>query len=267
MGTPLLPPVFVNGVEISAAAIAAETQNHPAPPGKPGLAWRAAAQALALREACLQAARASGMVPRPREAAPGLWETEDEALIRAFLEARIRPGEPDEDELRRAYAANPDRFRAPDLWEAAHILIAVPPGDEAALADAQALATRLCAELALAPGRFADLAARHSACPSARSGGHLGQIGPGDTLPGFEATLRSLQPGQIATGPLRTRFGWHVIRLDAVAKGEVLPFEAVLPRLLDAARKRDWTRKARAVAAEILAAQEISGMPLPAAPS
>ena len=61
MNAPLLPPIFVNGVEIPAAAIAAEAQNHPAPPGKPGLAWRAAAQALALREACLQAARAEGV--------------------------------------------------------------------------------------------------------------------------------------------------------------------------------------------------------------
>ena len=46
---PLLPPVTVNGVTISPERIAAEAQNHPAPKGKPGLAWKAAARALALR--------------------------------------------------------------------------------------------------------------------------------------------------------------------------------------------------------------------------
>ena len=44
---PLLPPVTVNGVTISPERIAAEAQNHPAPKGKPGLAWKAAARALA----------------------------------------------------------------------------------------------------------------------------------------------------------------------------------------------------------------------------
>ena len=44
MASPLLPEVAVNGETIPAAAIAAEAQLHPAPPGKPGLAWRAAAR-------------------------------------------------------------------------------------------------------------------------------------------------------------------------------------------------------------------------------
>ena len=44
---PLLPPVTVNGVTITPKRIAAEAQNHPAPKGKPGHAWKAAARALA----------------------------------------------------------------------------------------------------------------------------------------------------------------------------------------------------------------------------
>ncbi|NBR54215.1 MAG: peptidase, partial [Rhodobacteraceae bacterium] len=42
MNKPLFPEVRVNGVTIPSAAIAAEAQNHPAPKGKPGLAWKAA---------------------------------------------------------------------------------------------------------------------------------------------------------------------------------------------------------------------------------
>mgnify|MGYP002714447960 CR=1 FL=1 len=120
---PLLPPVTVNGVTISPERIAAEAQNHPAPKGKPGLAWKAAARALALREILLQEARARGLTADPAELAPGQWETEDEALIRQLLDQAIAPETPDEAALRAIYDAHPDRFRAPSLYEAAHIML------------------------------------------------------------------------------------------------------------------------------------------------
>lgn len=258
MNAPLLPPVFVNGTEIPPAAIAAEAQNHPAPPGKPGLAWRAAAQALVLREVCLQAARAEGVKASPAQSAPGQWETEDDALIRAYLEARIAPAEPGEQTLRAAYDARPDRFRAPDLWQAAHILIPAKPADPAA--EAAALSGALTEELILAPARFADLAARHSACSSAKTGGLLGQIGPGDTAPEFEAALAALVPGQITKTPVRSRFGFHIIRLDAHARGEILPYDAVRPRLMEAARKAAWAQAARSLAQDLMARAEIRGL-------
>ena len=53
---PLLPDVTVNGVLIDPTLIANEAQNHPAPQGKPGLAWQAAARALAVRTLLLQEA-------------------------------------------------------------------------------------------------------------------------------------------------------------------------------------------------------------------
>lgn len=265
MGAPLLPPVFVNGVEIPATVIAAEAQNHPAPPGKPGLAWRAAARALALREVCLQAARAEGVTASPSEIAPGQWETGDEALIRAFLEARIAPAEPPEPALRAAYDAMPERFRAPDLWQVAHILIPTRQGDARGEAEAMALAGSLAGELARAPKRFSELAARHSACSSAKSGGLLGQIGPGDTAPEFEAAVASLRPGQTTPSPVRTRFGFHLIRLDAHARGQVLPYDTVRPRLRDAARKVAWAQAARAVAQALMDRAEIRGLTMPEA--
>lgn len=257
MTRPLLPPVFVNGVEIPPAAIAAEAQNHPAPPGKPGLAWRAAARALALREAMLQQARAQGLVPAPQEVAPGQWETDEEALIRALMEAGITPQAPDEARLRARYDARPEDFRAPDLWQVSHILIAPEPTRAAALARAETLA----ALLVLDPGRFADLARSESACSSGRSGGGLGQVGPGDTLPEFEAALRDLSPGQITRQPVETRHGWHLIRLDAAAQGSILPYTAVAPRLRDAAARAAWVRAAQDFAARILAAARITGLP------
>lgn len=259
--TPLLPEVQVNGVTIPAARIAAEAQQHPAPKGKPGLAWQAAARALALREVLLQEARARGLTAEPQETAPGQWETAEEALVRQLLDLEVRPAPVAEADLRALWQADPDRFRAPPLWEAAHILFAAPEGEHEARHQARAAADAALATLTLRPKAWDDLARNQSGCSSGRNGGRLGQIGPGDTLPDFEAALRAMQPGQIA-GPVETRHGLHLIRLIAVAEGEVLPFAAILPRLRLAAEKAAWARAARDYAARLLDGASVTGVAL-----
>lgn len=257
----LLADITVNGRVIPAAAIAAEAQNHPAPKGKPGAAWMAAARALAVRALLLERARALGLAPAPREVAPGQVETEDEALIRQLLDGAVTPEPVDEAELRALYAAAPDRFRAPPLWEAAHILIPAAPGNATARKGAQALARQIIAQLQANPARFAALAAEHSACESRASGGFLGQIGPGDTVPEFEAALRRLSEGEITGEPVESLFGCHVIRLDARAEGAILPYAAVEPRLRAAAEKAAWVRAARGFTDRLMAEARITGLP------
>lgn len=261
----LLNDITVNGRVIPAATIALEAQNHPAPKGKPGHAWQAAARALALREILVQRAHALGLSPAPQELAPGRLETDDEALIRQLLEGSVTPEPVDAAALRAIYDAAPERFRAPPLWEAAHILLPAAPGDATARKGARALAQQLIAELAAHPARFAALAAEHSACDSRASGGFLGQIGPGDTVAAFEAALRSLPEGTITPEPVESRFGFHVIRLDARAEGAVLPFDTVAPRLRAAAEKAAWVRAARAFTDRLAAGATVTGIALSAA--
>ncbi len=259
---PLLPPVVVNGVTISAELIAAEAQNHPAPKGKPGLAWKSAARALALREVLLQEAVARGIAPAPAEIDDGRWETDEDSQIRQLLEAAIDPPAPDEAALRAFYDAHGERFRGPSLYEAAHILIPAPPDDVAAREKARSRAEALCSELARDPGAFRHLAAEHSACSSRQNGGVLGQLASGDTVPEFEAALASMPEASITTEPVETRYGFHVIRLDARAKGEILPFETVVPRLREAQEKAGWVRASRDFTAGLLARAEITGITL-----
>lgn len=246
-----LGPITVNGVTIPAARIAAEAQMHPAPKGKPGQAWMAAARALVLREAMLQAARAEGLVPDPQALDADQVETEDEALIRQLLDRHLAPAPVEPSALRAVYDADPGRFRSPVLWEASHILL---PAD--AVAAAQALLQDLLAN----PGRFADLAAQHSLCPSREAGGRLGQIGPGDLVAEVEVALDGMQPGEIAPVPVASRFGLHLLRLDARAEGQVLPWHAVEPRLRAAAEKAAWVRAARDFAEDLLSRAQIDGI-------
>ena len=257
---PLLPAITVNGVAIDPALIAAEAQNHPAPKGKPGLAWRAAARALAIRELLLQEARRRALIADPAELSPGKWETGEEAQIRQLLSLALQPAPADEASLRAYYDAQPDRFRAPTLYEAAHILFAVTPETNAAREKAGMAAGRVLADLQQDPRRFAQLAAEHSACSSKTAGGMLGQLTSGDTVPEFEAALARMAEGE--TTLVESRYGVHVLRLDARAEGAILPFQTVLPQLREAHEKAAWTRASRDFVAGLIDGARIEGIDL-----
>ena len=262
MTTALFPDLVVNGEVVPHAVVAAEVQNHSAPKGKPGIAWRKAANAIAMRTLLLQEARRRGIATEPAEVGPGRFETGEEALIRGLLDAAVAAERPTEDEIRAEWARDPSRFRAPPLWEVSHILCACDPRDAAEKEAAVARARALLADLAAHPGAFARLAASHSDCGSKSSGELLGQLGPGDTVPEFETVLRGLEEGETTAEPVLSRHGWHIIRMDAVATGAVLPFETVRPKIAAALEKAAWAREARSFAERLLASAEISGADL-----
>lgn len=59
---------------------------------------------------------------------------------------------------------------------------------------------------------FAEIAKLHSEDGSAASGGDLGWLSPGDTVPAFEQAMNELQPGEISE-PVQSPFGWHLIQV------------------------------------------------------
>lgn len=257
----LFPDVVVNDQTIPSAAVAAEAQNHSAPKDKPGIAWRKAAQALAIRALLLLEARRRGLRPDPQELAPGRFETDDESLIRALLEQAVTPEPVTEADIRAAWARDPGRYRSAPLWDVSHILCACDPRDVLAREAAETRARAILARLGDDAGSFAA-AARDSDCGSRASGGHLGQIGPGDTVPEFEAALRALPEGGITPAPVLSRHGWHLIRLNAVAPGQVLPFGVQRPRIAEALEKAAWARASRAFVETLARDARITGASL-----
>ena len=253
--------VSVNGVVVRHDEISREAQNHPAP--TPIAAWTAAARALAVRELLLQEARRIVIDAQPLTDGEGRTETTEEASIRALVEREVSTPTPDEAACRRYYQHNQKRFRSADLYEAAHILIAAPPGDRAAYAAARTEAEAVTAALRDAPERFAELARAHSACPSKAVGGNLGQLSPGDTAPEFDAALRAMGPGDITTEPVASRFGHHVIRLDRRIEGGQLPFEPVQERIADYLVDRARHTAIAQFVARLNARAEITGVDLP----
>src|SRR3546814_9276318 len=89
--------VRVGGVEIPAAAIAAEAQNHPAPDA--ATAWTEAAEALAIRQLLLAEAERLAIDPGERLDAQGRPLAADDAKIDALLEREVRRSEEHTSEL------------------------------------------------------------------------------------------------------------------------------------------------------------------------
>ena len=261
MNVALFPDVVVNGETVPSAAIAAEAQNHTGPRDKPGIAWRKAAQALTIRALLLQEARRRALVPDPMELAPGRFETEEEALIRALLDEALAIAPITEDAVRAEWAKGPERYRSAPLWDVSHILCACDPRDEAERGLAEARAVALLARLDGDAKGFAA-AARESDCGSKASGGHLGQLGPGDTVPEFEAALRSLTEGGVSPAPVLTRHGWHIIRLNATAPGQVLPYDTLRPKIAQALEKAAWARASREFVETLAQGAQITGASL-----
>jgi peptidyl-prolyl cis-trans isomerase C len=128
------------------------------------------------------------------------------------------------------------------------------------------LARLIAGQLMDAPGRFADLAKTHSACPSREVGGSLGQLTPGSTVPEFEAALRTLEAGAITPEPVRSRFGFHIIRLDRSIPGRRLPFEAVGERIALHLEASSWSRGVAQLIGVLADRAKIVGVTLSAVP-
>jgi peptidyl-prolyl cis-trans isomerase D len=140
------------------------------------------------------------------------------------------PAAADEAALRRLYEDEKARFVAPDQRLASHILIGAG-SDEAAHKAAEAKAAKLAAEAKLPGADFAALARANSEDPGSKeSGGDLGWVDKGVMVPAFEEALFAMQPGEVV-GPVKTEFGYHVIKLLETKGGEGRAFEEVRDQL------------------------------------
>jgi peptidyl-prolyl cis-trans isomerase C len=252
--------VRVNGVAIPRADIAREIQHHPSK--TPAAAWTAAAQALVIRELLKQEAQRLGVAGDPLSDTQGRRETDEEAGIRTLIEREVATPEPDAANCRRYYENNRARFRSPDIFEAAHILIAADARDKDGYAQARVRAAAMALQLQQSPEAFDQLARTQSVCPSAAQGGNLGQIGTGQTTPEFEQALQRMAPGTITAEPVATRYGFHVVRLDRRIEGRQVPFEVVAERIADYLKESVERRALAQYIARLASGAAIDGVTL-----
>lgn len=154
-----------------------------------------------------------------------LYMTEEQAAIEYIelniesLASNVAPGE---DQLREYYETNKERFSTAGRRHVRHILISIE--DDEAAAEAKA---RKVFERTRGGEDFAALARELSDdAGSAAAGGDLGWALRSDYVPAFGDAVWDMQPGETHE-PVRTEFGWHVIRLEQAEPDITRSFDEV----------------------------------------
>ncbi len=84
---------------------------------------------------------------------------------------------------------------------------------------------------------FAELAKKKSTGPSGASGGDLGYFGEGQMVPAFSAAVTAMKKGEISK-PVKTRFGWHVIKLEDKREKSPPAYEEVAAEIKKLLRRK-----------------------------
>lgn len=137
---------------------------------------------------------------------------EEQELQQAYI-SRELAGRVTDERIRAAYDAEIRARPVEEEVRARHILVPTETEAREALAEIRAGAD------------FNAVAQRRSAGPGAREGGDLGFFKRGDMVPEFAEAAFALQAGQISAAPVRSPFGWHIIRLDERRSSAPPPFE------------------------------------------
>ena len=173
-----------------------------------------------------------GRLPRVHVlVAPELGAAEQQA-IEAMTDDEVRAPEPTDEECRRYYEANKPHFIVGQALHVRHILFAVTPG-----VNVHALTQRAEAALLdlvrkdVPAGRFEQLAAELSNCPSSAQGGDLGWVSPEDCAPELANELFYQTDSRWGMGVhprlVHTRFGLHIIEVLGRRKGTLPAYEEV----------------------------------------
>ena len=244
--------ISVNGTEINEATINAEMDRARSAGHPEGEQLRdSAIQELILRN--LMMAQAAKL---------GIQTDSEEETIGTLLEQEVAFAQVDEATCRTFYNENSSNFKQGEMAAASHILFT--PGEGLAASLVKAKAEGILADLLKNPAAFAAMAREHSACPSGKEGGALGQFGRGQMVPEFEQAVFSMAPGNIAPELIETQFGYHIIQVTERIGGDLVSFDEVKERLQAYLTDMEGRKATHAYLAQLVSAAKIEGYELPA---
>jgi len=160
------------------------------------------------------------------------------AYLRLTGAALSRDLEVEEDELLAYYEERKQALLTKEQRRASHILIQVAAdADEEAVSKAKEKAGDVLKQIR-AGGDFAEIASQYSDDPgSSAQGGDLGFFARGAMVPAFEDTVFSQQVGDVSE-PVKSQFGFHIIKLAEIRGSEIPELERVRTELVDELKQR-----------------------------
>ena len=139
---------------------------------------------------------------------------------------------PTEEEARDYYDNRPDLFTSEEMVSASHILKKASSDEEFENAEKEILSIR---DRLLGGEDFVKCVQEES--DDGGNDGNLGTFGKGRMVPEFEEAAFSLEPDQLSE-PVKTQFGWHVIKLHEKHEPKLTPFDELKEKIIDYLHER-----------------------------
>ncbi len=165
-------------------------------------------------------------------------------LTRADMEARLRDTlisnkvfsrelrnreELTDRELRERYDREKERYRLPERARLREIVVLRPEGNPGNAQKAEQKANDIATQ-ARNGADFAKLAQTFSESGSKDKGGDLGEVARGELLPDLDKAVFN-NPAGTVIGPLNTKSGWHIIKVETRLPSEVPAFESLKDKI------------------------------------
>ena len=143
-----------------------------------------------------------------------LRNAKKEILASMAISETVKNVEVTEEEMKAFYEENSGHFEKGATVSAKHILVKEEEKCQEIL------------EEILGGKVFEEAAQQYSTCPSGQKGGDLGEFGKGQMVKEFEEAAFNAEIGHVV-GPVKTQFGYHLIKVEAKTEAAVTPFEEV----------------------------------------
>ena len=153
-------------------------------------------------------------------------EKTKESMLKTYsLGKLLATAEVKDEDIKKFYEENKDAFKQAESADASHIL--VEEEDKA----------REIYEKIKNGGDFEELAKEYSTCPSKEKGGNLGTFTKGQMVKEFEDAVFENEVGTI-TEPVKTQFGYHIIKINQKNDARELSFDEVKDRIVEQVRRQ-----------------------------
>lgn len=202
-------PITEEDVERFIAALGPSGQAYRSPQGHAAVLEQLIAQRLFLLDA------QRNLLERETEFKEQLAAIKEQLLMEYAIAKTVQNVKVKDDEVCAFYNEHKEDFQGELTVNASHILV-----------ESEEKANDILAKINTGSITFEEAARQYSSCLSKAQGGNLGDFGKGQMVPEFDAACFDMKVNEIK-GPVRTQFGYHIIRLNAINEAKPLSYEEI----------------------------------------
>ena len=164
-----------------------------------------------------------------------LEKLKNELLANFYVDKFLRQVKVSDEEIKKYFDEHPEDFAGEETVSARHILV-----------ESEEKANDILNRVQKGEMSFEDAAKAFSSCPSSAQGGDLGEFGRGQMVPEFDTACFEMAEGEVR-GPVKTQFGFHLIKLEKKNPPRAITFEEakgpLSQQLLGEAQQKSYQSK------------------------